>query len=193
MNRVQALALLVATLLVAACGGGSPPPATGGVTPEPATSAATAASAPAASASSAVEAPPVPASAAVAAAPPPASAADAAAACSTTATYDKKEPKKVTFSIKNTSNREVKMCFLEFYFYDKAGKQLAHLLLPYNYAIAPGASDGQGFEFADLALQIGKQHVATVETVISAAKFSDGSAFEDKSLAPDVRPKGGKK
>jgi hypothetical protein len=85
------------------------------------------------------------------------------------------------------------MCRLEFYLYDVAGAQLAHHTLPYNYAIAPGASDGQPFEFSDLATELGKKSVATIETVISGARFADGAEFDDRSVAPDKRPRSAKK
>jgi hypothetical protein len=191
MNTYRSIVLVAAPLFAAACGGAAQPAATS-VPAEPA-KATPEANAPAPSASAL--APAEPASAATtapAAALKPATAADAAAACLTTATYDKKEPDKLTFSVKNTSDREVKMCWLEFYLYDKAGAQLAHVALPYNYKIAPGESDGQPYSFDDLGKQVGGKQVATIETVISAARFSDGAEFRDKSLAPDKRPRAAK-
>jgi hypothetical protein len=133
------------------------------------------------------------ASAAPAAPSKPVTAALAAAACTATATYDAKTPNQITYDIKNTSDREVKMCWMVFYLYDKAGAQLARAVLPYNGKIAPGSSDGFHFEFSDLGQQIGGKKVASVETVVSSARFSDGGEFEDKSLAPDKRPRAAKK
>ena len=198
MNTYRPIVLVAATLFAAACGSSSQPAATSApaepakATPEasaPAPSESASAPASVAPAASATPAAPT----APAAAPKPATAAEAAAACLTTATHDKKEPDKLTFSVKNTSDREVKMCWLEFYLYDKAGAQLAHVALPYNYKIAPGESDGQPFSFSDLGKQVGGKQVATIETVISAARFSDGAEFSDKSLAPDKRPRAAKK
>jgi hypothetical protein len=168
---------MLAPLFLAGCGGAQPAETTAAAAPPPPASATASAAASAASST---------------AAPKPATAAEGAAACVTTATYDKKEPNKITFKVKNTSSREVKMCWLTFYVYDAGRAQLARLALPYNYKIAPGESDGQGYEFSDLGKQVGSKSVATIETVIPSARFSDGAEFEDKTLAPEKRPRGGK-
>jgi hypothetical protein len=168
---------VLAPFFLAGCGGAQPPETNAAKTPPPPASATASAAASAASSP---------------AAPKAATAAESAAACVTTATYDKKEPNKITFKVKNTSSREVKMCRLTFYVYDAGGAQLARLALPYNYKIAPGESDGQGYEFGDLGKQVGSKSVGTIETVIPAARFSDGAEFEDKMLAPENRPRSGK-
>jgi invasion protein IalB len=177
-----------------ACGGSPPPPATG-APPEPGASAAPepAGGAEAPAAPEANAKPDEKNDAKPEAAAKPATAEEAQAACTTTASWDKQEPNKLTFNVTNKSQREVKVCWLEFYLYDKAGKQLAHVTLPYNYKIAPGASDGQPYEFSDLGKQIGDKKVGSIETVTSSAKFTDGGEFEDKSLAPDQRPRAAKK
>ena len=195
MNRFLtscSVALIAAPLLAVACGGAPQPPKASDPVAEPTTSAKPEAIEQSPGASAVASAAPAP-TAAPTAAPKSATAADAAAACLATATYDKKIPNTLTFSVKNTSAREVKMCWLEFYLYDKAGKQLAHEGLPNNYKIAPGESEGQPFEFSDLDKQIGGKPVATIETVISSARFSDGAEFSDKSVAPDQRPRSAKK
>lgn len=189
MNRIVIVSTIAATVPFFAVACGSPKPPTD-VTTAPSTSAPSASAVEAPSASASVSAS---ASAAPPPAPKPVTAADAAAACTTTATYDKKTPDKLTFSVKNTSDREVKMCWLEFYVYDKPGTQLAHVTLPYNYAIAPGASDGQSYEWHDLKKQIGGKTVASIEVVIAAARFADGGEFRDESLAPPKRPRAAKK
>ena len=119
----------------------------------------------------------------------PATAAEVAAACKTTATYDKKAPSTLTFKVKNTAKREVRVCWLDFYLYDKAGAQLGHVTLPYNYKIKPGETMGQPYEFDDLGKQVGDKAVASIEAVIGRATFTDGAAFEDKTLVPDTRPR----
>ncbi len=188
-SSLAALAVLAPFVVLAACGGS--PKSSTVPSPIPATDVSP-------SASSGTPSPDTLPSTAPSATPPttppkPVTAADAAAACTTTATYDKKAPSKLTFNVKNTSDREVKMCWLEFYVYDKAGTQLAHVTLPYNYAIAPGASDGQAYEWNDLGKQIGTKAVASIETVITAAKFTDGGEFRDESLAPAKRSRAAKK
>jgi hypothetical protein len=177
--------LLVAGLVLASCGGGA--------TPRSDATAATAssdappgliASATGAQTSSSTSAP---------AATKPATSAEIAAACTTTASVDEKKPGTVVFEVTNKATREVKMCWLNFYFYDDSGRQLARESLPYNYKIPPGETDGQPFEFGDLASLLKGAKKVSVETVISSARFTDGAEFEDKTLAPEQRPRGGAK
>lgn len=180
---------LLTSLLAAACGGSSSPTATPAPSAEPTASATTQPTAqPAETATATATA----AASATPDAPKEMTAEEAAAACTTTATWDRKQPGKVTFEVKNNAKHEVELCWLEFYLYDKAGKQLAHESLPYNYKIAPGATDGQPYEFGDLAKKLAAKQVATIETVISRARFSGGGEYNGPQPVPEQRPKAGK-
>ncbi|MBS1124090.1 MAG: hypothetical protein H6Q90_6318 [Deltaproteobacteria bacterium] len=126
--------------------------------------------------------------------PKPATADEVAAACKTTATYDKKQPTKLAYTVKNGSKRQVKLCWLHFYLYDQAGAQLGHITLPNNIKIAAGKSDTTSYDFgAELGTQIGDKVVSSIEVVTSRAKFTDGAEFEDNSITPDKRPRAAKK
>jgi hypothetical protein len=94
------------------------------------------------------------------------------------------------YAVTNTGTHDLRFCQIEAYAYDAKSKQVAHKGLSYNSVLKPGATvKDDYFPLEDAAKTPGLAFEAVVTSVI----FTDGSTWDDYSLGPAERPRGGRK